>query len=141
MNPIVFYDGECNFCNHWVQWIVKHDAERIFRFASLQSNFAKDMFSHFGREIDLSTIFVYTKEGEFLSKSKAVSYIFQQLKIRSVFSRILKITPRFLSDTGYGMTAAFRKRLKNSCTAFMREEKELFLNSSRFSEWYANNSR
>ncbi len=31
---IVFYDGECGFCNHWVQWILERDKRISFRFFS-----------------------------------------------------------------------------------------------------------
>lgn len=139
MNPVVFYDGECNFCNHWVQWIIECDAEKIFRFASLQSEFAKNMFSHFGEKKNFDTLSVYTDKGEFLTKSRAVSYILKRLKVQTFFSGIIKIAPRFLSDIGYDIIAGFRKRLQNNCRIFSREEKMLFFNNREFADWYAEN--
>ena len=38
---IVFYDGECGFCNHWVQWILEKDTKDKFLFSSLQSEFGQ----------------------------------------------------------------------------------------------------
>jgi len=35
--PVIFFDGVCNLCNASVQFIIRHDKKRIFRFASLQS--------------------------------------------------------------------------------------------------------
>ncbi|BCE16153.1 hypothetical protein RSC3_03509 [Bacillus paralicheniformis] len=35
---IVLFDGVCNFCDGAVQFIIKHDPEGLFSFASLQSD-------------------------------------------------------------------------------------------------------
>ena len=35
--PILLFDGHCNLCNAWVQYIVKRDQVGKIRFASLQS--------------------------------------------------------------------------------------------------------
>jgi predicted DCC family thiol-disulfide oxidoreductase YuxK len=32
----VLFDGHCNLCSSSVQWIIRHDPDRKFRFASLQ---------------------------------------------------------------------------------------------------------
>ena len=35
--PILLFDGHCNLCNAWVNFIVKRDSSNTIRFASLQS--------------------------------------------------------------------------------------------------------
>jgi predicted DCC family thiol-disulfide oxidoreductase YuxK len=40
-NPVIFFDGICNLCNTSVNFIIRHDKAGNFRFASLQSEFAK----------------------------------------------------------------------------------------------------
>lgn len=35
--PILYFDGVCNLCNGYVQFIIKHDKKERFRFAPLQS--------------------------------------------------------------------------------------------------------
>ena len=40
---LVFIDGVCNLCNGWVKFIHKRDKKKIFRYASLQSNIAKEI--------------------------------------------------------------------------------------------------
>ncbi len=37
-NPIIAFDGECNLCNGYIQWLIKRDKKRVFRYATLQSN-------------------------------------------------------------------------------------------------------
>jgi predicted DCC family thiol-disulfide oxidoreductase YuxK len=36
-HPILLFDGVCNLCNGFVQFIIRRDPEARFRFASLQS--------------------------------------------------------------------------------------------------------
>ena len=40
-HPIILFDGVCNLCAGSVQFIIKRDNSKYFRFASLQSDFAK----------------------------------------------------------------------------------------------------
>ena len=46
-NNIILFDGDCNFCNNTVQFIIKHDPNKIYKFASLQSDFAKKFLKDF----------------------------------------------------------------------------------------------
>ena len=41
---ILLYDGECGFCNFWVQWVLKNDQKKEIQFSPLQGDFAKDYF-------------------------------------------------------------------------------------------------
>ena len=36
-HPIVLFDGVCNFCNRSVNFVIKRDKRRYFRFAPLQT--------------------------------------------------------------------------------------------------------
>ena len=38
---LILFDGVCNFCNFWVNFIIDHDDKRYFKFASLQSDIAQ----------------------------------------------------------------------------------------------------
>lgn len=38
--PVVLYDGLCGLCDRYVQFVLKHDKRRAFRFAPLQGPFA-----------------------------------------------------------------------------------------------------
>ena len=42
--PVIFFDGVCNLCNASVNFIIRHDPAGNFRFAALQSAFAKEFF-------------------------------------------------------------------------------------------------
>ena len=34
---LILFDGVCNLCNGFVQFVIRHDSEGRFRFAALQS--------------------------------------------------------------------------------------------------------
>ncbi|SDZ91333.1 Predicted thiol-disulfide oxidoreductase YuxK, DCC family [Porphyromonadaceae bacterium KH3R12] len=140
MKPIIFYDGECDVCHRWVKWIIERDAGRVFRFASLQSDFANDLFLHFNEKMTYNSIVIFKNETEFLTKSEAVSFIFSQLNAGSIFYKMLKVFPRFLSDIGYDCISAIRKKIKmRVCPVFNGEEKMLFLNDVDFPAWLSEN--
>ncbi len=41
MHPIIFFDGMCSVCNHFVDFVLKRDT-RVFLFASLQGSTAQE---------------------------------------------------------------------------------------------------
>ena len=46
-HPVILFDGVCNLCNASVQYVIKHDKKRLFRFASLQSSFGENVLKQY----------------------------------------------------------------------------------------------
>lgn len=44
---LIFYDGSCGFCDHAVQFLLKHDKQQHFVFAPLQGITAKSLLKEF----------------------------------------------------------------------------------------------
>ncbi len=42
-NPVVLFDGVCNFCNAMVNYVIRNDKAGKIKFASLQSEFGKEI--------------------------------------------------------------------------------------------------
>jgi predicted DCC family thiol-disulfide oxidoreductase YuxK len=42
-HPVIVFDGECGFCDATVEFILDHDPDGVFRFASRQSPEGKDL--------------------------------------------------------------------------------------------------
>jgi len=40
---VILFDGVCNLCNGWVQFVLKRDSKKTFLFASLQSTAAQKL--------------------------------------------------------------------------------------------------
>ena len=46
-DSIILFDGICNLCNGFVQFVIRHDKKNKFKFASLQSEGAKKLLEPF----------------------------------------------------------------------------------------------
>src|SRR2546427_5002840 len=49
--PIVLFDGVCNFCNASANFIIRHDRRAVFRFAPLQSPAGERLLREHGADI------------------------------------------------------------------------------------------
>ena len=48
-NHVVYFDGVCNLCNGFVQFLLKNDKRRRLSFAALQSEAGKSMLAKFNK--------------------------------------------------------------------------------------------
>lgn len=128
MNQIIFFDGVCVLCNGFVDFVMKRDLERIFRFAPLQGETAKGTLpGEVSR--NLSTVVLWSQGQTFL-RSDAALMILQQLGGIYSLCRLGWIFPQFIRDAVYVMIASrryswFGKR--DSCRLPTAEERARFL--------------
>lgn len=125
---IIFYDGNCGFCNLSVQFVLKHERKPETYFSSLQSDFAKQFF-HDQKlpEPDLSTFYYYTN-GILSQKSTAALKVIPKLKWYLRFGVIAWIIPKILRDGMYNFIAKRRKKLaKNFCLLPTADQQKRFL--------------
>lgn len=126
-NIIIFYDGECGFCNSSVQFVLKHRKHNQIYFATLQSDLAKRVLSNKGVEIKLDTLY-YLKNNEVYHKSTAGLRITSELKFPYPLLKILFVVPKFIRDVVYSFIAKRRHNIQNGfCVLPTEEEKELFI--------------
>ncbi|NWG28784.1 MAG: DUF393 domain-containing protein [Ignavibacteriaceae bacterium] len=129
---IILFDGICNFCNFWVNFVIKRDKKDLFRFAPLQSEKAKDLMARF--EVNIITenpdTFILIDGEKFFTKSTAALMVCKQLNgiIKILFPLI--ILPEFFRDFIYDLIAGNRYKLfgkKEICRVPTKEEKAKFL--------------
>jgi predicted DCC family thiol-disulfide oxidoreductase YuxK len=48
--PTILFDGVCNLCNGFVQFVIRHDATGKFRFAALQSAAGQALLAAHGQQ-------------------------------------------------------------------------------------------
>ena len=108
---ILLFDAECILCNKSVQYIIKHDTKKQFRFASLQSEIGQQLLTEnqLGTK-DLSTV-VYINKSIVYTKSTAAIRVFAQLGILHKFAILFLIVPKFMRDFCYNLVAANRHKL------------------------------
>jgi len=129
-HPILFFDGVCNLCNRSVDWIIKRDKRRVFRFASLQGSTASELVPEFASEEGLSTVVLVIGGRKFI-RSSAIAQVLIGLsggwKLAGI---LLMLVPRPIRDWFYNRTASNRYRRwgkRDSCRVPTPEERELFL--------------
>jgi predicted DCC family thiol-disulfide oxidoreductase YuxK len=106
-SPIVLYDDQCGLCSRWVQFILDHDVEGLFRFAGLGSDAATRAMGDC-LAIKGDTVAVLTPEG-ILTRSDAVLYVLERLSGFACAARVLRWLPRPIRNRAYNLVARYRK--------------------------------
>ena len=124
---IVFYDGDCGFCNRTVQLILNRERDAIIHFAALQSSFAQTFFDEKNQKLDLSTVYFFS-EGQFYAESAAVFEIACYLKFPYQMVRLFRFLPRGFTNAVYRFVANRRHFLnKGYCLIPKESAKKRFL--------------
>lgn len=111
LHPIIFYDGVCGLCDGLVQFVLRRDERAVFRFAPLQSDFARRALHPHGMDpSDLET--VYLLEGDqVLARAEAVLHVLRRLGRPWAALTLLGVLPGPLLDLLYRLVARYRYRL------------------------------
>ena len=105
---ILFYDGDCGFCNRSVSFVLKKDKTKKIFFAKLESDFTKKTFNINNWNLpDMSTLY-FVDNGVVFKKSSAILRISCYLKMPYNFLFIFKIIPKFLRDYIYEFVSKSR---------------------------------
>jgi predicted DCC family thiol-disulfide oxidoreductase YuxK len=125
---IIFFDGVCNLCNGLVDWLIVHDSQKFFNYASLQGKTSKELLS-LSVVHDLNTV-VFFENGKIFYRSQAILRIFSYLPYPWKILSFFIVIPSFLSDLIYKLVAINRYLLfgkKTTCRLPTPEEKTFFL--------------
>jgi predicted DCC family thiol-disulfide oxidoreductase YuxK len=106
---IIFFDGLCILCNRSVDFLLRKDHTELFKFASLQSDYAKTFP---GQSLNNSTIdsIVFYDEGKVYIKSSAVLKIAVYLGFPYSVLSVFRIIPVSIRDKIYDYIARNRFR-------------------------------
>ncbi len=127
---IILFDGLCNLCNSSVQFIIKRDKKKQFRFASLQSSFGTKQLHAFGLSVNELYSIILANEETYLQKSDAALEIARNLRQPWPLLYAFKIVPRFFRDWIYDLIAKNRYTWfgkKDSCMIPTQELKSRFI--------------
>jgi predicted DCC family thiol-disulfide oxidoreductase YuxK len=115
---IVLFDGICNLCTGSVLFILKHDREAVFRFASLQSTAGREILGLCGMPAGYAESILYIEDGQLYTKSEAALRIARRLDGLWPGLAILRILPASLRDELYDWIARNRYEIfgkRRSC--------------------------
>lgn len=127
---IILFDGVCNFCNFWVNFILDRDKNDLFKFAALQSKLGNEILKKFNMDnSSLESVILLDGESVY-SKSTAALKIAKELSGPVKILYPLLILPKFLRDFFYDLIAKNRYKIfgkKDVCRIPTEEEKVKFL--------------
>lgn len=127
---IILFDGVCNFCNFWVNFVIKRDKKDLFRFGALQSEKSKDLTNKFNFDTSNLDTFVLIAGDKFFTKSTAALMICKELNGLVKIMYPLIFLPKFFRDFIYDMIAKNRYKLfgrRDTCRVPTEAEKKKFL--------------
>ena len=106
--PILLFDGHCNLCNAWVQFIVKRDSSSTIRFASLQSGAGRRLLEEHKIDENYIESLVFFEEERFSVSSTAALRTLSYLDDWQKHLIFLTVIPRSLRDLVYRFIARNR---------------------------------
>ena len=105
---LILFDGVCNLCNTSVQFVISHDPQARFSFASLQSEAGQKLLKEFDLPLVDFDSFVYIREGKVYQRSSAALNVLKDLGGLWQIVYIFIIVPRPVRDWGYDLIARHR---------------------------------
>ena len=128
---IILFDGVCNFCNFWVNFIMNRDKNDIYKFAAMQSESGQKLLQEFKLNVSDFDTFVLIVNDKHFTKSTAALKISKNL--RSVVKLLypLIILPGPIRDFFYDLIAKNRYKFfgkRDICRIPSENERDKFLN-------------
>ncbi|MFP3916435.1 DCC1-like thiol-disulfide oxidoreductase family protein [Lysinibacillus telephonicus] len=128
MSHIILFDGECNFCDQTVLFILKRDRQKHFKFASIQSEIGQELFMNYDIPKTVDSV-ILIEGNRYFTKSTAVLRICKNLDRLWKMFYFFIIIPAPIRDIAYNFVAKKRYLLgkKNACIIPKKEDLDRFL--------------
>lgn len=129
-NKIILFDGYCNFCNFWVDFVIKRDKKNIFKFTGLQSRTGREILTRFNLDANAPDTVILTEKSDYYIKSAACLNILKCLSSPLKIMYVLIILPAPIRDYFYELIARNRYKIfgkRKNCRVPSAAEKTRFL--------------
>lgn len=130
MSAIILFDGVCNFCNGWVNFVIERDRKNLFKFAPLQSEIGQKLLGEYRIVKTASDSVVLIADGRAFTHSNAILQIARRLGGIWLAADVFYLIPKFPRDFFYKLFARNRYRFfgkKEVCMMPTPEIRERFL--------------
>jgi len=129
---VIFFDGVCNLCNGFVDFVIKRDTAKQLFFCSLQSDMAANILTQHNITLgkSFSTIYFYDN-GTLYSKSRAILYALKYVSPKyKLLANILLLFPNTIRDFVYFYISKYRYKIlgkKAHCRLPSEAERSQFI--------------
>ena len=129
-HSVVLFDGVCNFCNYWVNYVMDRDKNDKYRFAALQSSSGQKLLRANGLNTDEFETFILIEKEMIFQRSTAALMIAKNISGLYKILYPLIVLPVKLRDLVYNLIAKNRYNLfgkRDMCRVPTEEERSKFL--------------
>jgi predicted DCC family thiol-disulfide oxidoreductase YuxK len=130
LQSIILFDGICNLCNSSVQFVLRHDKKKKFKFASLQSDAATKLLLQLNHKNNKLESIVLIDDSKIYDKSTAALKIAKELSPLWNFFYVLIIIPKPIRDFVYDLIAKNRYSWfgkKDTCLFYAEGHQDRFI--------------
>ena len=107
---VVVFDGECSFCNGWIDFLLRFDNKDIFRFSSRQSEAGACFVLQSGLPAGGAGSIILVEDKLIRLRSDAVLRMLSLLGFPFSLLGIFRLIPAAIRDAAYDLIARNRKR-------------------------------
>lgn len=129
---MIFYDGDCIFCNRFINFLITNNKNSNFYFISQRSDNGKHLMrkNHINVSEEYSTIYllldgiIYDKSNAILKSISKINWLFYIACIPFYF------IPKIIRDFFYSIFSKYRKKIitKHVCYNYKPEIKKYIIN-------------
>ncbi|MFC1733128.1 thiol-disulfide oxidoreductase DCC family protein [candidate division KSB1 bacterium] len=124
-HPIILFDGVCKFCNASINFIIRKDKKKKFRFLPIQMTGEKEIMKKLNqRTIQTDSIILIENQKSYI-KSTAVIHIAIELGGIYKAAILFFIIPTFIRDFLYDIIARYRYTIFGKYDSCMVPDPEL----------------
>jgi predicted DCC family thiol-disulfide oxidoreductase YuxK len=131
---LLFFDGECAFCNRWVNKVKLADHQHRMRFGTKQGRTFAQLVQVHPELANVDSVVLVKRRADggedFLVRAAAIREVIAGLPKFRFFEIVLQIFPDFLSNLGYRIFSKLRAPLFgkwHECRVPLEEDKELYV--------------
>lgn len=128
-NPVILFDGVCNYCNTMVNFAIRNDKKAILKFAPLQSEAGKRLTEEYKIASEIDSV-LFIEQGKVYTYSDAAIRISKYLRWPAKVLYGLIIIPKFIRQPFYKWIAKNRYKWfgkKEACMVPTLDVKMRFL--------------
>jgi predicted DCC family thiol-disulfide oxidoreductase YuxK len=107
---VIVFDGVCVLCNGWVQFLLRHDRARRYRFAAMQSASGRRLLLAHGLDPDDPVSFLLVEQDRAWRDTDALRQVLGGLGGAWRIAHLLRWVPRGVRDPLYRLLARNRYR-------------------------------
>lgn len=129
VGAVIVFDGVCVLCNGWVTFLLEHDREGRYRFASMQSEAGRALLAGHGLDPDDPASFLLVDGAHAWTDSDAIRRVLTGLGGVWRLADVIAVVPRAVRDPLYRWLARNRYRWfsTTACRVPTEEERARFL--------------